>query len=675
MDVPLGTVKLTPLLATPLTVTTTFPVVAPAGTGTTTLVAAQLVGVAVVLLNLTVLVPWVAPKFVPVIVTAVPTGPFVGDRLVSVGGTVTVKLRPLLARPPTVTMTVPVVAPTGTGTTRLVADQLVGVAAVPLNVTVLVPCVAPKFVPVIVTAVPTGPFVGDRLVTLGGTRTVNVSALLASPPTVTMTVPVVAPTGTGTTRLVADQLVGVAAVPLNLTVLVPCVAPKFVPVIVTAVPTGPFVGDRLVSVGGTVTVKLRPLLARPPTVTMTVPVVAPTGTGTTRLVADQLVGVAAVPLNVTVLVPCVAPKFVPVIVTAVPTGPFVGDRLVTLGGTRTVNVSALLASPPTVTMTVPVVAPTGTGTTRLVADQLVGVAAVPLNLTVLVPCVAPKFVPVIVTAVPTGPFVGDRLVSVGGTVTVKLRPLLARPPTVTMTVPVVAPTGTGTTRLVADQLVGVAAVPLNLTVLVPWVAPKFVPVIVTAVPTGPFVGDRLVSVGGTVTVKLRPLLARPPTVTMTVPVVAPTGTGTTRLVADQLVGVAAVPLNVTVLVPCVAPKFVPVIVTAVPTGPFVGDRLVTLGGTRTVNVSALLASPPTVTMTVPVVSPTGTGTTRLVADQLVGVAVVPLNLTVLVTWVAPKFVPVIVTAVPTGPFVGERLVTLGGTRTVNVSALLASPPT
>ena len=65
--------------------------------------------------------------------------------------------------------------------------------------------------------------------------------------------------------------------------------------------------------------------------------------------------------------------------------------------------------------------------------------------------------------------------------------------------------------------------------------------------------------------------------TTTLPVVAPVGTGTTRLVADQVVGVAAVPLNVTVLVPRVAPKLVPVIVTAVPTGPLVGDRLVRLG--------------------------------------------------------------------------------------------------
>jgi hypothetical protein len=70
------------------------------------------------------------------------------------------------------------------------------------------------------------------------------------------------------------------------------------------------------------------------------------------------------------------------------------------------------------TITFPVVAPVGTGTVILVADQLVGVATVPLNRTVLLPCVAPKLVPVIVTAVPTGPIVGVRFVNVGATVTV-----------------------------------------------------------------------------------------------------------------------------------------------------------------------------------------------------------------------------------------------------------------
>jgi hypothetical protein len=55
------------------------------------------------------------------------------------------------------------------------------------------------------------------------------------------------------------------------------------------------------------------------------------------------------------------------------------------------------------------------------------------------------------------------------------------------------------------------------------------------------------------------------------------GTDTTRLLALQLLGVARVPLNLILPIPCVAPKLAPLIVTAVPTGPEVGDRLVTLG--------------------------------------------------------------------------------------------------
>ena len=74
---------------------------------------------------------------------------------------------------------------------------------------------------------------------------------------------------------------------------------------------------------------------------------------------------------------------------------------------------ALLTSPLTVTCTLPDVAPLGTGTTICVSLQLAGVARVPLNFTVLVPCVAPKFVPVIVTTVPTGPEVGDKVVMLG----------------------------------------------------------------------------------------------------------------------------------------------------------------------------------------------------------------------------------------------------------------------
>jgi hypothetical protein len=79
-------VKVTLLLATPLTVTTTGPVEAVAGTGTVIELAFQFVGVAVTPLNVTVLVPWVAPKFDPLIVTGVAIGPDVGVRVLIVGG-------------------------------------------------------------------------------------------------------------------------------------------------------------------------------------------------------------------------------------------------------------------------------------------------------------------------------------------------------------------------------------------------------------------------------------------------------------------------------------------------------------------------------------------------------------------------------------------------------------
>lgn len=107
-------------------------------------------------------------------------------------------------------------------------------------------------------------------------------------------------------------------------------------------------------------------------------------------------------------------------VTEVPTAPEVVDKLVIFGVGTTVKFTLLLATPPTVTTTLPVVAPDGTGTTIFVVLQLVGVAVVPLNFTVLVPCVVPKFVPSIVVAVPTAPDAGEIFPILGGApVTVK----------------------------------------------------------------------------------------------------------------------------------------------------------------------------------------------------------------------------------------------------------------
>src|ERR1700739_4950483 len=89
-----------------------------------------------------------------------------------------------------------------------------------------------------------------------------------------------------------------------------------------------------------------PLLARPLTVAMTLPVVAPEGTGAVMLVALQKGGVAVTPLNFTVLVPCVLPKFVPVITTEVPVTPDAGLSPVIVGVVPPVPFAALKAARP-----------------------------------------------------------------------------------------------------------------------------------------------------------------------------------------------------------------------------------------------------------------------------------------------------------------------------------------
>jgi hypothetical protein len=215
-------------------------------------------------------------------------------------------------------------------------------------------------------------------------------------------------------------VIEVAGVPLKVTVLVPCAAPKFVPIIATEVPTTPEFGVSWLMAGaGTVTVNAVPALATPPTVTTTLPVVAPTGTTATIDVELQSeMDVAAVPLKVAVLVPCVEPKFVPIMATELPTRPEFGVRLVMagVGGIAYVNKSAELvalvpAEVTTVTYTEP--APAGEIAVILVAEFTVKlVAAVVPKLTEVAPV---KLVPTIVTEVPPvdEPVVGPMAVIVG----------------------------------------------------------------------------------------------------------------------------------------------------------------------------------------------------------------------------------------------------------------------
>ncbi len=117
--------------------------------------------------------------------------------------------------------------------------------------------------------------------------------------------------------------------------------------------------------------------------------------------------------------------------------------------------------------------------------------------------------------------------------------------------PECAPKGAVVPRVVEVAVVTVASVGLNRTALLAGVVSKLVPVIVTAVPTLPMVGVKLLIVGAPrgalVTVKFVLLVAEPEgLVTPIGPVVAPDGTVETICVAVDDVTVAVTPLKVTV---------------------------------------------------------------------------------------------------------------------------------
>jgi hypothetical protein len=154
---------------------------------------------------------------------------------------------------------------------------------------------------------------------------------------------------------------------------------------VIVVPDAPEFGDKLLIAGDGKTVNGAPALASPFTVTTTFPVVAPAGTGVVMVVLLQPVGMATAPLNVTVLFPCKAPKFDPLMLTAARIGAEVGDRPVINGVARTVNGVPALFTPSTVKTILPEVAPVGTAATMEVLLQLVGVPEVLLNEMVLLP--------------------------------------------------------------------------------------------------------------------------------------------------------------------------------------------------------------------------------------------------------------------------------------------------
>ena len=114
-------------------------------------------------------------------------------------------------------------------------------------------------------------------------------------------------------------------------------------------------------------------------------------------------------------------KLIPLIVTAAPTAPRAGVRLEMEGDPNTIKLDALvMVTPLTVTAIGPVVASVGTTVVRVVADDAITLAGIPLKVTTLFADVVLKFVPEIVTVAPGAPLDKLNPVMVGEGAIVKL---------------------------------------------------------------------------------------------------------------------------------------------------------------------------------------------------------------------------------------------------------------
>ena len=240
--------------------------------------------------------------------------------------------------------------------------------------------------------------------------------------------------------------------------------------------------------------------------------------------------------------------------------------------------------------------------------------------------------------------------------------------------PVVAPVGTVAVICVAESTWNdVALVVLNFTTLVVKVAPlivplKFVPVIVTDVPTGPKAGvnELIVGAGTGVTVKLVVLVFCPAAVyTWIGPVVAPAGTTAVAPVVLGFVGVTR--LEVLKRTPVTVALNVPLSVTVEPTMPLAGEKVGTPGQATSgpvENVNGVeLSTPLLATTFAEVLSPTLFGiwtSIWVLASTVSPVPAVPPNVTSVVgpVW---KFVPIIVTSQSSEAVLGVTDVMVGMT--------------
>ncbi len=228
-----------------------------------------------------------------------------------------------------------------------------------------------------------------------------------------------------------------AATPPKLTAVAPV---KLDPKIITLAPGAPLVGAKPLIIAVESTLKLALLVAVPPgVITLIGPLPALAGTVVVICVDELTVKNASTPLNLTLETPL---KFVPNIITDVPTMPLVGLKPLMAGVAIIVNDVALVITPPgEVTLIGPLVAPAGTVALICVSETILKVEAIaPLKLTAVT---LVKLEPKIETLLPAGPLVGLKPLIVVVGITLKFFALLATPLGATTVIgPEVAPAGT-----------------------------------------------------------------------------------------------------------------------------------------------------------------------------------------------------------------------------------------
>src|SRR4051794_7750270 len=193
-------------------------------------------------------------RFVPMIVTLVPTGPEAGENDVIVGGRATSKFRVVVAVPPgVVTASLPGVAVIGTDVVICVPASLTSKSApgaptlTPLNVT----CVAPvNEYPKIVTGPPR--FCCSVLTSVILGTTLNVPLLCGPSPAASWSwsFPVTAVAGIVTLIWLPDWTGAPMSTPPRVT---PSTYARFVPLMVTVVPAVPELGENELTAAGRTT--------------------------------------------------------------------------------------------------------------------------------------------------------------------------------------------------------------------------------------------------------------------------------------------------------------------------------------------------------------------------------------------------------------------------------------